>query len=737
MKIDRRSFLSFTIGGAVGTTLSPLPWKLTDDMSIWSQNWPWTPVAAQGEVSHVTSTCTLCPAGCGISVRKVENRVVKIDGLKGHPINDGGICMLGLTGLQRLYGPSRIQTPLKRKGERGAGKWERISWEQAIAELAEKLAAMRTTGESHKLACIADAGHGTIPNLLERFLSAYGSPNFIQTASIMDAYEMALYRMTGMNGPVGFDIENTDFLLSFGAGVIEGWVSPVRMIRANSQRLDNDGKLVQIDTRLSNTAAKADHWVPIKPGSEAVLAMGVASVIVTEELYDQALVKAHAESFMTFKSMLEKSFNIDAVSEATAVDKSTIINLARDFAKAGSPLAISGRGKGTTPGSLGEAMAVQTLNALAGNINRPGGVWTVPMPDYINWPDPQMDTTAASGVENPRIDGAGTQKYPHTKHLLNRLAGENDSEETSPIQMLMVSGANPCYSLPDSSLVRQAINKIPDVVSFSSYMDETTQMADYILPNHTYLERFEDVPAPSGYPRPFVGLVAPAVAPQLNTMHTGDVILALARKLGGTIAASFPWKNYENCLMTTLGDNWDAMLEQGYWTDADFKAPDLKTVISEGSGKFMFPNPGIGIGVVAIGGDEKTYPLVLIPYDSLRLSSTNAPNTPFMTKTLADTILKGNDVFVEVNPKTAKSMGLAEGRKAELKTPKGAGRVKIHISERVGPGLVALPTGLGHNLDDKYLSGKGINYNELAGSVEDPTSGFDAAWGVRATLKLL
>src|SRR5512137_199487 len=132
MKIDRRSFLSFVIGGAAGTALSPLPWKITDDLSIWSQNWPWTPVPPKGETSYATSTCTLCPGGCGISVRKVDERVVKIEGLKGHPVNDGGVCILGASGTQMLYGPTRVQAPLKKVD----GAWRTISWDQAIGEIA-------------------------------------------------------------------------------------------------------------------------------------------------------------------------------------------------------------------------------------------------------------------------------------------------------------------------------------------------------------------------------------------------------------------------------------------------------------------------------------------------------------------------------------------------------------------------------------------------------------------------
>lgn len=126
MKIDRRSFLSLGIGGAAGAALSPLPWKLMDDVSIWSQNWPWTPVPEEGEVSYVNSTCSLCPGGCGITVRKVKDRAVKIEGLAGHPVNNGKLCILGLAGLQLLYSPTRVETPLKRVGERRGGNGKKF-----------------------------------------------------------------------------------------------------------------------------------------------------------------------------------------------------------------------------------------------------------------------------------------------------------------------------------------------------------------------------------------------------------------------------------------------------------------------------------------------------------------------------------------------------------------------------------------------------------------------------------
>ncbi len=276
MKVDRRSFLSFVIGGAAGTALSPLPWKLIDDSSIWSQNWAWTPVPQRGEITHVNSTCTLCPGGCGITVRKVGDRVVKIDGMQGHPVNDGGICTLGSAGMQLLYGPTRVKTPKKKIN----GRWHNISWEAALSEIAENLQDLRAKDLSHSVACICDSDQGTVPELLNRFLTVYGSPNFIRTPSILDNYELVLYLTQGVRALPGFDVPQSDYILSFGSGLIEGWESPVFMIRGKSALRQNGGRMGQIEPRLSKTAAKSDKWIAVKPGTEGSMSLAIANVII-------------------------------------------------------------------------------------------------------------------------------------------------------------------------------------------------------------------------------------------------------------------------------------------------------------------------------------------------------------------------------------------------------------------------------------------------------------------------
>lgn len=734
MKIDRRSFLSFVIGGAAGTALSPLPWKLTDDMAIWSQMWPWTPVPERGEVTSVVSACTLCPGGCGISVRKVDQRVVKIEGLAGHPVNDGGLCALGLAGGQLLYGPRRVQTPLKKVN----GSFRPITWDVALAEVANNLAELRKKGQAHRVACIVDRDRGSVPELLNRFLTVYGSPNFFYDPTFLDNYELALYLMQGVRAVPGFDAQNSDFVLSFGSGLLEGWGSPVFMFKAHSHWRESGGKLVQIEARLSKTAAKADRWIPVAPGTESVLALGMANVMLNESLYDRDFIDNYTSGFDTWKRQVIDGYSPEIVAKITGVEAAATIGLAREFARAGRPLALCGRGKGLTPGSLKEFMAVQALNALVGNFGRPGGFWTLPTPEYTDWPEPEMDAMASTGIQQVRIDGAGSSRYPHSRCLLNRLPEVVNSAAEPPIQMLFVSAANPCYSAPDSQAFSEAVQKIPMVVSFSSYMDETAEAADLILPNHTYLERIEEIPVTAGFNRPLINLVRPAVEPLFDTRHTGDVVLQLSQALGGSIAAAFPWDTYSACLEETLGDRLGPLLKNGFWMNTDYDPTEWATTFETESSKFEFVNADIDSAVllspIKAEGDETAFPLLLVPYDSMRLWNGYIGDPQHVIKSVPDTILKGNDVLVELNPDTGKTLGLKNGGQALLATPKGEGRVRIHYSEGIQPGLVALPRGLGHRAYEKNLAGKGINFNALIAPVEDAATGYDAAWGIRAKL---
>jgi anaerobic selenocysteine-containing dehydrogenase len=663
-------------------------------------------------------------------VRTVEGRAVKVEGLKGHPVNDGGLCILGLSAAQLLYAPTRVRGPLKKVD----GAWREISWAEAIKEIAAKLAALRAKGQPQSVAWISESDRGTTAELCKRFLTVYGSPNYFRTPSLQDAYETALYLTQGQRAMAGFDVAQADFVLSFSSGLIEGWGSPTYMFRARNAMRQKGGRIRQVEPRLSKTAAKADQWVPIKPGTEGALALGLVHVIIAQGLYRKEFIEERSAGFDALKQLAGASYAPEAVSRLTGIEAKTIVDLAKAFAGAQKPLAVCGRGSGRVPGGLQEVLAVHYLNALTGNINQPGGVIAVPEPEYIEWPEPEMDAVASRGVQQPRLDGAGRGSFPLARYLLNRLPEALSAGASAPVQALFVSGANPIYSLADTKAVAQAFAKIPLIVSLSSYMDETAAMAHYILPSHAHLERYEDVPAALGFPKPILGLSKPAVKPVFKTKHAGDVVMALAKALGGPVAGAFGWESYEACLKQTLGGAWGPLVKNGYVVDGQFTPAEFETA----SQKFEFRNPALAklpaYAAQRAPGDEKSFPLTLIPYDTMRLASGPIGSPPFLVKALEETALQQNTALVDVNPATARDLGLTEGSAAVLSTPKGSARVKVHLFDGLMPGLVALPRGLGHTAYDTYLAGKGVNTNALIGPVEDPGSGFEAGWGIRASL---
>jgi len=733
MKIDRRAFLSLSLGAAAGTAISPVPWKLIDDSSIWTQNWPWTPVPPVGKVTYVNSVCTLCPGGCGISVRKSGDRAIKIEGRDDHPINKGGICMLGLSGLQLLYGPTRIQTPLKRVGKRGENKFKPISWNEALDIVQKTLQPLREKKKTNELAGIFGTNQGTVFDLFSRFFQTFGSPNLFTMPSAENISAKGLEIMQGVNSPISYDIENADYILSFGAGLVDGWGAPGKMFVAHGDRKSalkqSKVRFVQIDSRLSNTAAKADTWLSVKPGTEAALALGMAQYIIKEGLYKQSFIKRYSNGFNAFKEFVNKEYTPKKAAEITGLDEEIIRFLAKDFTKAKRPIALFGRSNLENAGSVQEFMAIHALNALVENINSPGGVWAKPSITVNDLPQASIDDIAIKGLSDKKID-PDTDDSSIRPH---RLIAAISKAKESPVSVLMIAGANPVYQLSDQKSVLKAFEKIPMVISFSAFMDETAVKSDLILPDHFYLEKTAESLTPPGTQKPILSLQKPVVKPLYNTRNTGDVIIKMAKNIGGSVADAFSWSNYEECLKQRLSNYWKVLQNKGFVVDNSYKPVKL---FSTESRKFEFTgkSKSFDFKLASIEGETKRFPLILIPSDSIRLVADGSQTPPFMIKSLEDTVLKGNDVLVEINTSTAKSLGLKHNDTANLGTPRGKASVRVNVHDGIMPGIIAIPRGLGHSAYDDYLAGKGVNYMSLIGPVEDTVTGQDAAWGIRARL---
>jgi len=704
MKVDRRSFLGLGIGAVAGIAVSPVGAKLTDDFSIWTQNWPWTPVPPDGEISYDRSVCHLCPGACGISVRKIDTRPVKIEGLEGYPVNDGGVCMHGIAGLQYLYDPSRVKTPLKKNN----GRFVPVSWDEALATVAENLGTLRTERKPDALACITGSGQGSVAGLFRHFTAAFGSPNFL---TMPDLESWLVRTATTLHGPghtLGFDIDHSDFVLSFGAGLVDGWGSPVACIKAMAGRKQREATLIQIEPRLSNTAAGADRWLPINPGTEADLAMGMCAVLLKENLFDPAFAQGFEGGFMRFNAMVQKEYPLDKIAAVTGISAAEIQKTAVAFAKAKMPVALPGKGRGEGAQSLKEFAAVHTLNCLAGNINKKGGAFVKPLPDYLRFPAPVQDDIAQTGAASSPLAAS-------VQELVARILQSGES----PVKALLVYNANPCFALNDPARVKSAFEKIPFKVCVSSFMDETAMASDVILPVSTFLERMEDVPSGAGLAASVVGLSRPMVKPVFDTRSPGDVVITLAKALDGTVAQSFAWNGYEDCLKQVAGDIWGPLSRKGH--AILMERPSAGSVTTDFG--FLAENPE----TVEPEGDQE---FTLIPVDSIRVPTTVPAASPFAIKTVSDRIIKGKEMFVEINPRSAKN--LKDGGRATLTTPAGSVPVRVHFSDGIMPGVIGMVKGLGHTLNNRYVSGKGVNINELMSPKIEPGSGMDAAYGVKA-----
>lgn len=708
MKIDRRSFLGLGLGAVAGAAVSPAGMKLTDDSSIMSQNWfGLLPEPKDGKITIENSVCSLCKGSCGISVRKVAGRAIKIEGQDDYPINTGGICLHGIAGLQYLYDPSRIKSPLKKNGT----NFEKISWEDAVSQIADKLKSIKDQNKTESIACISGNSEGSISELFQRFLKVLGSNNYYSMPSMDTTWETIASKMHDNNNSLSFDVENSNFILSFGSGFIEGWGSPVHCFKTNATRKKNKAEFFQIEPRLSNTAAKSDKWIPINPGTEADLALGLCQIIIQEEIYDITYISKSDSSFQSFSKMLAKDYTPEKVAEKTGIDVALIKQLAHKFAWADKPIAIAGKGRGDTAGDTKEFAAAHALNCLAGNINKIGGVWVNRKNNYLKFPSVTLDNNAQKGLLKP--------KHTSFENLI--------TTSSSDLQALFILNSNPCFTMRDSDNVIQAFEKIPFKVSFSSFMDETSKLADIILPINMFLERYEDIPSASAsISQKTVGLSRPVVKPIFDTKNAGDAILLIAKALEGTIADNFAWDDYEKCLEDITKDIWSDLKDKGYVV-----LNDKPSIFKPATDFSLISN---NLKSVEAQGDKKQFPLTLISIDNVRIAGGEIASSPFAIKTVSDKVILGTDMLVEVNPETAKNARLSQGDKAKLTTPVGSAMVKVNVFDGIMPGLIGMAQGLGRTLDNQYVANKGVNINKLIAPVIEPSSGQDAAWGIAASI---
>lgn len=628
-----------------------------------------------GQSTFYATTCRECAAACGLVVRTHQGRAIKVEGNKYNPLNQGKTCARGQATLHSLYNPDRVKNPVSHA--RGQAEFTDTDWDTAISLVQKSL-------QQGDFAFLLGTAPDHLFDLAAELSKAYGAaaPLRFSALSMFEARATlgeASRAVLGKPNNLFFDLANAEVVFSFGANFLETWFSPVAYTRAYAGlRRGAGGKrgyLVQFESRLSQTAAKADAWVPVRPGTEGLAALAIGKLA------------AEAKG-----KVLGAYANVDpaALAEACGVELAILQSLAETFAATEHALALPGGAPLSQANGLEAGKAILSLNVLAGNLGQPGGVFFTP--------------------------AAAVNDAYHRPASIKEISALIQRMHEGKVKTLFVHGVNPLFELPASLGFEAALAQVPTVISFASFPDETALQADYIFPDHTGLESWGYQRAATGAGPSLISGAQPVVAPFYNTRATADLLLAAsAGKLPYTDEVAFLQAKVTALVgaedgffgAADLPSFW-AQFQQfgGWWTNGEkFEAPQsaglekalaVPEPASEGEGEFflhVYPSP-----ILAESGANKPW-----------LQEIPDPMTTVMWNS-----------WLEINPLTAEELGLTDDEVVRVSTPFGAVELSVYRYPAIRPDTVAIPFGQGHTAYGRYAEGRGVNPALLLGGTPNP-----------------
>ena len=658
------------------------------------------------------SICGQCGAGCEVEVRTVDRLAKKIEGLPDGFVNRGGVCALGHSALQELYHPDRVTAPMRRAA---SGELAPVSWEEALEAAASAIAAAPAA-----TTVVSGAPSGPLLGLWRRFAAAVGAPPPVHWQAADAVVEREAARLAfGEAWRPAYDMARADYVLSVGAPFLDRWRSPVHFGGAWAElTADRRGKLVQVEARHSLTAANADDWLPVRPGSEGAFARGLAGLLLgSAGTVSEDGRAAYEELYPAAPP------DLAATAERCGIDADRIDRLAAELSRARRPLAMVGGSALEGENGLATGGAALALNLLLGALGRDGGVF--------------------AGVDfgfEERVAGDADAAVPPAA-LADRLAEAGESG------VLVVSEADPLHAMPGLGAAFEAAGT---VIALSAFFDDTTLRADLVLPIQTDLERFQAVEPDPVRGVPALLIASPTVAPRGEARHPGDVVLALSAAAG----MDLPWPGFQEAVEAALSDAFTATkaadgnasgaaalpasLVAGalnarqfvrrttdagglFGTEEMRRAPVIgrtdgrpaQSLAAPGSGGDAVPDPAAQPAPTAPAGVES---FTLIPFESLKLGDGRGANRPWLQE-LPDplsTVMWGS--WAEVATADADRLGIRTGDIVRLTGTAADIELPAIVLPTVRPGCIGVPVGGGHADYGRYARGRGVNVNALVDS---------------------
>jgi molybdopterin-containing oxidoreductase family iron-sulfur binding subunit len=613
------------------------------------------------------STCRECPAGCGILVKTREGRPIKIEGNPLHPVNRGRLCGRGQVALQGLYDPDRVTQPMKKDG---AG-WKPITWEAAETEVAEALGAAATAGVD-RVAYVSAAAGGPLDRYTDTWLTAFRSSRRVRYEAFAHEPLREANRLTfGVASVPTYDFAAAKYILSFGADFLETWISPtanaIGFAESHGYREGRMAKFVACTPRRGMTDFSADEWFAPRPGSEHLIALAMAN-----EVFKIGRAKVTGGDADALRGFLAR-FDAATVANLTDVAPGDIQRLAREFTAETPSLAVGGGVANQHGAATQLEVAVDILNVVAGNVGH-----TVTFPAASVW------------------DRVGS--YRDMANLVTAL-------NAGAVDVAIVHGTNPAFTMPAGAGFAAAFAKARLKVSFSSYLDETAELCDLLLPDHHSLESWDIYEPTAGVS----GMVQPTIRPIHDTRQATDVLLNLAAKAGRNIAPAgvttaraFVAHSVINLAETLqLGGIWTTPAPRAVRLTRDFARLDFAPA--------TFAGPADG--------------MLLMPCPSPLLYDGRGANKSLLQQTPDPATKIGWQTWVEVHPETAVGLGVETGDVVNVTAGSRTARAVVYVYPGARRQTVAMPIGRGHTAYGRYAKDFGSNPLALLDGVVDASGG--------------
>lgn len=666
------------------------------------------------DLQALVTTCEQCPAGCGITAYLDEDRLVQILGNPHHPISQGSVCAKGISGLNLVNDPERLLYPFKRLGARGEGKWAQISWDEVYSLISHRIKSLVKESRIEEL--VIDIGQSD--PILSQFIDTIGSTTRINRPNLKNmSRDLALKSMLGF-AFVREDVGRSRTILNFGANPYANHDRYVYLAKQMVQaRVERGARLITFDVRLSETAAKSDEWYPIRSGTDGMVALAMAKVIVDRNLVNEDFFSARTNISLSQLKQHLSPYTLEEAEKETGISKAVIAELAVDIATKAPSVAIFGGGISDHDNGVQSARCVALLNWLIGNLEQEGGILV---------PEQSPSTLASEFDFGPGPSGIADMIEANRK-----------------VDTYFAYMANPAYSDPDCLASAQLLKdekSVPFLVVMDTHLTETALCADLILPAATYLESWglikdltQDGESLLSLKRPVVSKLSPAQAlrspdfdsgkllepvfqPKGESKEIGQLCLELSRRLKGDIQKELPFQSTEDFVRQALSDlpdfefpkDFEILKSQGqciaqtkaaapYWErEIEIFSPSFEAAGFAPMPEYNKPSSQ---------SDEEAGEFILTTFKS-NLEAKGSANSKWSRE-----ILHHNPLWM--NKAAASKLGLQNGDKIRVVSSVGTLITSVLTTGRIHPESVALAEGLGHTAIGKVAQAVRFRSSDL------------------------